>query len=63
MVDGKLFIILLHVDDLILKGDEGLIMSCKYNLVREFEIKDMGILRYFLELQIWQRYGELFVSL
>ena len=62
MVDGKLLIIVLYVDDLILTGDEQLIKSCKEDLSREFEMKDMGLLHYFLGLEIWQRDGELFVS-
>ena len=36
VVDGKLLIIVLYVYDLILKGDENLITSCKYDLAREF---------------------------
>ena len=48
MVDGKLLIIVLYVDDLILTGDEKLITSCKEDLARELEMKDMGLLHYFL---------------
>ena len=62
VVDGKLLIIELYVDDLILTGDEKLITSCKEDIAREFEMKYMGILHYFLGLEIWQRDGELFVS-
>ena len=53
MVEGKLLIIVLYVDDLILTGDEQLIHSCMEDLVREFEMKDMGLLHYFLGLEIW----------
>jgi hypothetical protein len=59
---GKILIIVLYVDDLILNGDEELIHSCKEDLAKEFEMKDMGLLHYFLGLEIWQRDGELFVS-
>ena len=62
MVEGKLLIIVLYVDDLILTSDELLILSCKEDLAREFEMKDLGILHYFLGLEIWQRNGGLFVS-
>jgi hypothetical protein len=62
MVEGKLLIIVLYVDDLILIGDEQLIHSCKEDLAKEFEMKDMGLLHYFLGLEIWQRDGEIFVS-
>ena len=61
VVEGKLLIIVLYVDDFILTGDELLIHSCKEDLAKEFEMKDLG-LHYFLGLEIWQREGELFVS-
>jgi len=59
---GKLLIIVSYVDDLILTGDEQLISSCKKDLAREFEMKDMGLMHYFLGLEVWQSDGELFVS-
>eukprot|EP00253_Pinus_taeda_P013685 PITA_13685 len=62
VVKGKLLIIILYVDDLILTGDDELIMSCKENLAREFEMKDMGLMHYFLGMEVWQKDGELFVS-
>ena len=61
VVEGKLLIIVL-VDDLILTGDEKLIQSCKEDLAKEFEMKDLGLLHYFFGLEIWQREGELFAS-
>ena len=54
VVEGKLLIIVLYVDDLILTGDEQLIHSCKEDLGKEFEMKDLGLLHYFLGLEIWQ---------
>ena len=57
VVDGKLLIIVIYVDDIILTGDERLITACKEDLIREFEMKDMR-LHYFLGLEIWQRNGE-----
>ena len=62
VVEVKLFIIVLYVDDLILTGDEQLIHSCKEDLSSEFKMKDMGLLHYFLGLEIWERDGESFVS-
>ena len=53
MVKGKLLIIVIYVDDLILMGDEQLIHSCKADLAKEFEMKDLGLLHYFLGLEIW----------
>ena len=62
MVEGKLLIIVIYVDDSILTVDEQLIHSCKADLAKEFEMKDLGLLHYFLGLEIWQREGEIFVS-
>ena len=41
MVEGKLLIIFIYVDDLILTSDEKLIHSCKEDLARDLEMKDM----------------------
>jgi len=53
VVKVKLLIIVLYVDDLILTGDDQLIMSCKEDLAREFEMKDMGLMHYFLGMEVW----------
>ena len=50
VVEGKNFIIVLYVDDLILTSDEQLIKSCKEDIAREFEMNDMGISHHFLGL-------------
>jgi len=55
-------IIVLYFGDLILTGDEKLIRSCKEDLAREFNMKDMGLMHYFLGLEVWKVYGELFFS-
>eukprot|EP00253_Pinus_taeda_P011031 PITA_11031 len=62
VVEGKLLIIVLYVDDLIVTGDDQLIKSCKEDLAREFDMKDLGIMHYFLGMEVWQGDGELFVS-
>ena len=54
VVEGKILIIVIYVDDLILTGDELMILSCKDDLAKEFEMKDLGLLHYFLGLEIWQ---------
>ena len=48
-------ILVLYVDDLFLIGDERLIRDCKSNLAMEFEMKDLGLVHYFLGLEVWQR--------
>jgi hypothetical protein len=54
VVEGKILIIFIYVDDLILTGDEQLIHSCKEDLAKQFDMKDMGLLHYFFRLEIWQ---------
>eukprot|EP00253_Pinus_taeda_P035920 PITA_35920 len=60
-VEGKPLIIVLYVDDLILSDDQ-LIKSCKQDLARELEMKDMGLMHYFLGMEVWHKDGEVFVS-
>eukprot|EP00253_Pinus_taeda_P007144 PITA_07144 len=43
-------------------GDDQLIKYCKEDLAREFEMKDMDLMHYFLGMEVWQRDGEVFVS-
>eukprot|EP00253_Pinus_taeda_P013649 PITA_13649 len=39
-----------------------LIQDCKKNLEAEFDIKDMGLMHYFLGLEVWQKNGEIFLG-
>ncbi|RVW74766.1 Retrovirus-related Pol polyprotein from transposon TNT 1-94 [Vitis vinifera] len=51
--EGKLAIIIVYVDDIILIGDhEEKIDLLKKLLTKEFEIKDLGNLKYFLRMEI-----------
>jgi hypothetical protein len=54
-------ILVLYVVDLFLTGEEKLIASCKRNLASEFEMKDIGLMHYFLGLEVWQQPGEIFL--
>ena len=62
VVKGKFFIIVLYFDDLILTGDDNLIKSCKEDLAREFKMKELGLMYYFLGMEVWQGDEELFFS-
>jgi hypothetical protein len=53
--DGEPVILLLYVDELFLTGVEKLITECKRKLAAEFEMKDLGMMHYFLGLEVWQR--------
>jgi hypothetical protein len=55
-------ILIPYVDDLFLTGDEGLIAWCKMELTSEFDRKDLGLMHYFLGLEVWQRHGEIFLA-
>jgi hypothetical protein len=53
-------ILLLYVDDLLLRGAEKLITECKRKLAAEFEVKYLGMMHYFLGLEVWQRLDGIF---
>jgi hypothetical protein len=55
-------ILLLYVDDLFLTGEENLIIECKNKLVVEFEMKDLGLMHYFLGLEVWQSPERIFLN-
>jgi hypothetical protein len=57
LVGGEPLILVLYVDDLFLTGSEKLIVDCKRDLVVEFEMKDLGLMYYFLGLEVWQKDG------
>ena len=59
--DGIL-ILLLYVDDLFLTGEVKSIIECKKRLAIEFEMKDLGMMHYFLELEVWQHSDEIFLN-
>ena len=46
--------LLLYVDDLFVTGMDGLIVDTKRKLAAEFELKDLGMLHYFLGMEVWQ---------
>jgi hypothetical protein len=48
-------ILILYVDDLFLTENEGIIAWCKRELTFEFEMKYLGLMQYFLGLEVWQR--------
>ena len=46
------FIFVLYVDDLFLIGVDPLIHQCKRELAYTFEMKDLGLMHYFLGLEV-----------
>ena len=53
MEDRIPMILLLYVDDLFLTGEEELITDAKRRLSIEFEMKDLGMMHYFLGMEVW----------
>jgi hypothetical protein len=62
LVGGEPLILVLYVDDLFMTGSEKLIADCKRDLVVEFEMKDLGLMHYFLGLEVWQTDGQIFLG-
>jgi hypothetical protein len=62
IVGGEPLILVLYVDDLFLTGSERLIAECKRDLASEYEMKDLGLMHYFLGLEVWQRDGQTFLG-
>ena len=53
LTNGKFAILIMYVDNIILIGDDiGEMEKLKRVLVSEFEVKDLGFLRYFLGMDV-----------
>eukprot|EP00253_Pinus_taeda_P023702 PITA_23702 len=60
---GKIFIVVLYVDDLIFTGnDDFLIANFKEVIKSEFEMTDLGLLKYFLGIEVKQIENDIFIS-
>ena len=62
LVGDDPLILVLYVDDLFLTGSEKLIKGCKLDLASEFEMKDLGLMHYFLGMEVWQSSGHIFLG-
>ena len=54
--------LLLYVDDLFVTGTDGLITDTKRKLAHEFEMKDLGMMHYFLGMEVWQSEDGIFLG-
>ena len=61
--DGDIFIVAIHVDDIILAGksDEE-IAKVKEGIAQRFQVKDMGELKYILGIQVIQEDGKVWIG-
>ena len=55
-------ILLLYVDDHFLTSDENIIVEIKKNFFVEFEMKELGMMHYFLALEVWKNIDDIFLS-
>jgi hypothetical protein len=62
VMNDETVILLLHVDDLFLTREEKLITECKKRLASESEMKDLGLMHYFLGLEVWQSPERIFLN-
>ena len=59
----NILIVVLYVDDLIITSSQlTLIQNLKSDLQKQFEMTDLGLLHYFLGLQIWHMEDGMFLS-
>ena len=59
---GNLVMLLLYVDDLFVTGMDGLIADTKIKLAVEFEMKDLGMMHYFIGMEVWQSVDGIFLA-
>ena len=50
---GRPMILLLYVNDLFLTGKEEIIKVARRRITVEFEMKDLGMMHYFLGMEVW----------
>lgn len=62
VINGNMLILILYVDDLLITGEDHLIIQCKKDLASEFDMKDLGSLHYFLGLEVWQKPDGIFLN-
>jgi hypothetical protein len=61
--NGKIAILIVYVDDIIMTGDDvNEITSLKALLAQEFEIKDLGSMKYFLGMEVARSDKGIFIS-
>ena len=59
---GRPVMLLLYVDDLFLTGEEELIKDGRRRLAREYEMKDLWMMHYFLGMEVWQNADGIFLG-
>ena len=61
--DGNITCLIIYVDDMIITGDDtDEIAELKKNLFQEFEMKDLGLLKYFLGIEVLRSKKGIFIN-
>ena len=60
--EGKIIVLIVYVDDMILTGNDHVEIESLKVLAKELEVKDLGALRYFLGMEIARNKNEISVS-
>ena len=61
--EGKVVVLIVYMDDIILTGDDIFELDrMKKALAREFEIKDLGPLKYFIGMEFARSKKDIFIS-
>ena len=50
---GRPVMLLLYVNDLFLRGKEELIKDPRRRLAAKFEMKKLGMMHYFIDMEVW----------
>ena len=53
VTEGNPVILLLYVYELFVIGEDGLITDMKRYVIVEFDMKDLGMMHYFLGMEVW----------
>ena len=54
--------LLLYVDDMFVTCIDGFFADTKRKLAAEFEMKDLGMMHYFLGMEVWQSVGGIYLG-
>ena len=62
VIEDEPVILLLYVDDVFLTGNEKQIVECQKKLAKDIEMKDLGLMHYFLGLEVWNSPEGIFLN-
>ena len=59
---GRTVILMLYVDELFLTWEDELIVDAKRNISTKFKMKYLGIMHYFLGMEVWKSVAGIFLG-